>query len=249
LRTELALIRQNVHHLSMLPAIEKLLILQERDQKLLNAQRDLEKIPRDETTAKSRLADDTAAVTKAADAVRQCEMATHKIELDIATRRNTINRLKQQQFETRKNEEFTALGNEVIRYEKEIDQLETEELEMMEKADSLRAQLQQAESKLAKSKALVDEDLKDLQIKKEQLTIKKSELVAERSQLAAGVESDHLALYERLIKTKNGTAVVQVVNQMCGGCHMKLVPTTLVKVTAGTELTQCENCGRILFPE
>ncbi len=233
----------------MLPTIEKLLILQERDQKLLNAQRDLEKIPRDEATAKSRLADDTAAVAKAADAVRQCEIATHKIELDIATRRNTINRLKQQQFETRKNEEFTALGNEVIRYEKEIDQLETEELEMMEKADSLRTQLQLAESKLAKSKALVDEDLKDLQIKKEQLTVKKSELVAERSQLAAGVESDHLALYERLIKTKNGTAVVQVANHMCSGCHMKLVPTTLVKVMAGAEITQCENCGRILFPE
>lgn len=233
----------------MMPTIEKLLILQERDQKLLNAQRDLEKIPRDEATAKNRLADDTAAVAKAAEAVRQCEMATHKIELDIATRRNTINRLKQQQFETRKNEEFTALGNEVIRYEKEIDQLETQELEMMENADSLRAQLQQAEAKLAKSKALVDEDLKDLQIKKEQLTIKKSELLAERSQLAAGVESDQLALYERLIKTKNGTAIVQVANQMCTGCHMKLVPTTLVKVMAGAEITQCENCGRILFPE
>lgn len=233
----------------MLPAIEKLLILQERDQKLLNAQRDLEKIPRDEATAKNRLADDAAAVAKAAEAVRQCEMATHKIELDIATRRNTINRLKQQQFETRKNEEFTALGNEVIRYEKEIDQLETQELEMMEQADSLRAQLQLAEAKLAKSKALVDDDLKDLQIKKEQLTVKKSELLAERSQLAAGVESDQLALYERLIKTKNGTAIVQVANQMCTGCHMKLVPTTLVKVMAGTEITQCENCGRILFPE
>ncbi len=79
MRTTLALIRQNVHDPAMLPTIEKLLILQERDQKLLNAQRDLEKIPRDEATAKSRLADDTAAVAKAADAVRQCEIATHKI--------------------------------------------------------------------------------------------------------------------------------------------------------------------------
>jgi predicted nucleic acid-binding Zn-ribbon protein len=233
----------------MLPVIEKLLILQERDQKLHATQRDWEKIPRDEATAKSRLADDTNAVAQAADAVRQSEVATHKIELDIATRRNTINRLKQQQFETRKNEEFTALGNEVIRYEKEIDQLETEELEMMEKTDALRSKLQQAEEKLARSKALVDEDLKDLQTKKQQLSIKQSELSFERQELATGIESDHLSLYERLIKTKNGTAIVQVSNQMCGGCHMKLVPTTLVKVTAGQEITQCENCGRILYPE
>ncbi len=245
----LALTSGNVHDRRMLPAIAKLLILQERDQKLLTAQRDGEKIPRDEAAAKNRLADDAALVARAADALRQCEIATHKIELDIATRRNTINRLKQQQFETRKNEEFTALGNEVIRYEKEIDQLETEELEMMEKADALRLQLRDAEQKLARSQALVDDDLKDLQIKKEQIAAKKTELTADRAALAAEVEPEHLALYERLIKTKNGTAVVQVVNQMCGGCHMKLVPTTLVKVAAGAEITQCENCGRILYPE
>lgn len=233
----------------MLNSIHSLLILQERDQKLLIANRDLEKIPRDEATAHHRLADDKSLVRQASDALRQCEVATQKIELDIATRRNTIARLKQQQFETRKNEEFTALGNEVIRYEKEIDQLETSELEMMEQADQLREKLQQAEAKLAKSTALVEEDLSALKSKKEQLLTKKSDLSAERQELSKQIDPDTLALYERLIKTKNGTAVVQVVNQMCSGCHMKLVPTTLVKVTAGKELTQCENCGRILFPE
>ena len=238
-----------MHVVSMLSAIKDLLILQERDQKLLSIARDFEKIPKDEERAKGLLSGDQALVAQAIDSLRQCEVATKKIELDIATRRNTIARLKQQQFETRKNEEYTALGNEVIRYEKEIDALETQELEFMEQADGLRQKVKEAEAKLAHSQALVNEDLKDLSAKKEQLLLRRNELSQDRVSLAAAIDAEVLPLYERLMKTKNGTAIVQVTNGLCSGCHMKLVPTTLVKVMASQELTQCENCGRVLYPE
>lgn len=233
----------------MLSIIKNLLILQERDQKLLSTARDLEKIPKDEARASGQLAGDQAIVSKAIENLRLCEVATKKIELDIATRRNTITRLKQQQFETRKNEEFTALGNEVIRYEKEIDALETQELELMEQADVLRLKVKEAEAQLTRSQGLVNDDLKDLHQKKQQLLSRRDELSQERGSLAGAIDADVLPLYERLMKTKNGTAVVQVANGLCSGCHMKLVPTTLVKVMAAQELTQCENCGRMLYPE
>lgn len=233
----------------MQPAIKELLILQERDQKLLTVTRDLEKIPRDEAQASGLLAGDKAALDKAIETLRTCEVATKKIELDIATRRNTILRLKQQQFETRKNEEYTALGNEVIRYTKEIDGLETQELEKMEEADGYRAKVKEAEAQLARSQALVNDDLADLTKKKETLLARKAELLAERQQLASAIDPEIIPLYDRLMKNKNGTAVVQVSNGMCGGCHMKLVPTTLVKVMASLEIVQCENCGRLLYPE
>lgn len=233
----------------MLPVIENLLILQERDQKLLHIAKEIEKIPKDEARASGLLAGDQALVGKAIDHLRQCEVATKKIELDIATRKNTITRLKQQQFETRKNDEFTALGNEVIRYEKEIDALETQELELMEQADVLRLKVKEAEAQLARSQQLVNDDLNDLQQKNQQLLARRDELMKERGSLTENIDGDVLPLYERLMKTKNGTAVVQVANGLCTGCHMKLVPTTLVKVMAAQELTQCENCGRMLYPE
>ena len=238
-----------MHAECVLAVIKNLLILQERDQKLLSIGRDLEKIPRDEIHAQSLLSGDQTLLAKATDALRQCEVATKKIELDIGTRRNTITRLKQQQFETRKNEEFTALGNEVIRYEKEIDLLETNELELMEQADGLRAKVKEAEAQLARSQKLVDEDLDSLKQKKSQLLSRRDELLSERAALLTEVDPEVVPLYEKLMKSKNGTAVVQAVNGMCSGCHMKLVPTTLVKVMAAVEMTQCENCGRILYPE
>lgn len=233
----------------MQPTIHSLLILQERDQKLLLVARDLERIPRDEAQANGALAADKAALDKAIDAQRQCEVATKKIELDIATRRNTILRLKQQQFETRKNDEYTALGNEALRYEKEIDGLETKELESMEIADGLRLKVKEAEAQLARSQALVNDDLAALASKRKQLLARREELLGERAALVAVSDPEALPLYDRLMKTKNGSAVVHAGGGLCSGCHMKLVPTTLVKVLAALELVQCENCGRLLFSE
>ena len=121
----------------MLPDIRALLILQDRDRRLLALTKDLERLPQDEARAKSKLAADQAAVKSAHDALVELDLRLKRLELDAGTRRTTIQRLKTQQFETRKNDEFQALGHEVARYEKDIDGLETRELELMEKADAL----------------------------------------------------------------------------------------------------------------
>ena len=48
------------------------------------------------------------------------------------------------------------------------------------------------------------------------------------------------------MKSKGGNAIVSADNGQCSGCHMKLVPATMINVRAEKDITQCENCGRIL---
>jgi len=233
----------------MTPNIQALLVLQDRDRRLRALGEDLERVPRDETKAKGRLADDETAVRKAKDELNANEIEIKKVELEIGTRRTTIQRLKTQQFETRKNDEFTALGNEIVRYEKDVDGLETKELELMEKADGLRATLTRADQSLAKTKGLVDEDLTTLADRKKRITAEIAEVKAEREALAATAPESLMPLYERLLKTKNGLAVVPLSGGKCTGCHIKVVASTLVKVNSGTEGVQCESCGRLLYAE
>ena len=99
----------------MLDIIAKLLQVQERDQRLRNLQRDLKEVPNLQARAKDQLADDQNAVNAATAAMRDVEVKIKNVEIDVQTRQNTIKRLQDQQFETRKNDEFQALGNEVIR--------------------------------------------------------------------------------------------------------------------------------------
>ena len=233
----------------MLDEVRSLLILQDRDRRLLSIAKDLEKLPADEARAKTKLAGDDAAVAKAHDALREAELRVKKVELDAETRRTTIKRLKQQQFETRKNDEFQALGHEITRYEKDVDDLETRELETMEEADAIRATLAAAETARDRTRTLVEEDLAAIAARREKLLETQAEVAAEREPLAAAIESSLLSIYQRLMKTKDGLAVSPMSEGKCGGCHMKLIPSSVIKVQTGREIAQCENCSRILYWE
>lgn len=231
----------------MLPQIEGLLVLQHRDRQLRDLRAQLEQIPAEETRATSRLNSTRQAVEAAKAELRTGEVEINKVELDVATRRNTIARLKNQQFETRKNEEFRAIGHEIERYAAEIDALETRQLGLMEFSDALREKVEAALAELAKLEAVVHQDIAALQQRASQVRQREAEVMAERNKLAADVDPELLKLYDRLMKTKNGLAVAPVEGGQCGGCHVRIVPATLIKVQADKEITQCENCGRILY--
>ncbi|MES2476532.1 MAG: C4-type zinc ribbon domain-containing protein [Verrucomicrobiota bacterium] len=233
----------------MTDEVRALLILQDRDRRLLALAKDLAKLPQDEARAKAKLAGDEAAVARAHQELMECELRVKKIELDAETRRTTIKRLKNQQFETRKNEEFVALGHEITRYEKELDGLETKELEAMEEVDGYRSALKTAEAALAHTKTLVAEDLATVAERHGRMEQEKAEVSTERATLVQRVPENLIPLYNRLMKIKDGMAIAPMREGKCEGCHMKLIASTVMKVYAAKELAQCEDCGRILYSE
>jgi uncharacterized protein len=246
---DLAALRGAVYPMTMQDEVRALLILQDRDRRLMALAKDLEKLPQDEARAKSKLAADEAAVAKAHQALLDCELRVKKIELDAETRRTTIKRLKLQQFETRKNEEFVALGHEIVRYEKDLDQYETLELEAMEEVDGFRKAQKAAEAARENTRKLVAEDLASIAERHERLKSHRQEVSGERDKAFANVAESLIPLYNRLMKSKDGIAIAPLHDGKCQGCHMKVIASTIMKATTGKEITQCEDCGRILYVE
>lgn len=231
----------------MLPEVEKLLVIQDRDQRIQALKKDLAKIPKQMEQARLKLSGDQAAVEKAKDGIKANEVAMKSLELDIQTRQNTIGRLKTQQFETRKNEEYQALGHEVERYGREISGLEDQELELMEKGENLRAKLAECEAALAKTQEVVDAELQRLEERKANEEGQIAEMEADRARLQTGIDGGVLSIYERLFKNKGDVAIAALENGQCKGCHMKVTSSTAIKVKGEKEVTNCENCGRILY--
>jgi hypothetical protein len=231
----------------MLPEVESLLVVQDRDQKIQSQRSELNRIPRDKAQAEEKLSNDKQAVADAKQAFQENQVAIKNTELDIATRRDTIGKLKTQQFETKKNEEFTSIGKDIERYDDMIDELETQELELMEQADELKTSHADAVSALAVPQKEVDQDIADLEVKGQQCQARLDELLAERAELIENVEPKLIALYDRLLKSKGNDPVAPLKGSQCGGCHMKVTPSTVVNVQAEKAPAQCENCGRILY--
>lgn len=231
----------------MLPEITKLLQLQERDLLLRQLQKDFKDVPALQQRAKLQLAGDQAVVDAAHQKNREIEVKIKNVELDVQTRQTTIKRLQDQQFETRKNDEFQALGHEIERYQNEVRSLEDKELEFMEELEAAKAEMKSAQAKLAETQKHVSNDLQQLDERAVNLQKRIDETKADRKELAAPVEPSALELYDRLLKNKGGTAVVPLENGICGGCHMKVVLSTIQSLKQAEKITQCEMCGRILY--
>lgn len=231
----------------MHPAIPKLLQLQERDQRIRQLQKDLKDVPNQQTRAKMQLAGDQAAVDAATQTVKETEVKIKSIQLDVQTRQTTIKRLQDQQFETRKNDEFAALGHEIKRYQEDVTKLEDGELEQMELLEGNKTKLKEAQAKLGETQKRVNEELKTLDERAETIKKRLEELNAERKELSTPVDEDTLDLYTRIFNKKGDAAVVPMENAQCGGCHMKVVVGVIQSLKQSESLTQCESCGRILY--
>ncbi|MFZ0916261.1 MAG: C4-type zinc ribbon domain-containing protein [Candidatus Udaeobacter sp.] len=227
--------------------LEQLLILQDRDQKIRQIQTEIETVPLRRSSLEAQLAAGRASVESLKQRARQVEIDRKRLELDVGTRTETVSRLKTQQYQTRKNEEFRAIGHEIERYENEIRKIEDDELELMVLADKVKADLAEEEKKAAAAQNSIARQTADLEEKSKALESQLQGLSKERSELAGKIDEDLLGRFERLFQSKGDAAVVAIEHGVCTGCHMKVTTATAADVRAGKEIVNCENCGRILY--
>jgi len=229
------------------PELEQLLVLQDRQQKIKQIQTEIETVPLQRKSLEAQLAASVAGVEVLKQKNRHVEMDRKKLELDVGTRAETIARLKTQQYQTRKNDEFQAIGHEIERYENEIRKIEDEELELMVQADTIKVDLAEEEKKAGVVRESIARQTKDLEAKSATLQSQLEELSKERAEIAGNIDEDLLSRFERLFKSKGDAVVVALEHEVCTGCHMKVTTQTAHRVKAGKEIVSCENCGRILY--
>jgi predicted nucleic acid-binding Zn-ribbon protein len=229
------------------PELEQLLVLQDRQQKIKQIETEIETVPLQRNSLEAQLAASVAGVEALKQKNRHVEMDRKKLELDVGTRAETIARLKTQQYQTRKNDEFQAIGHEIERYENEIRKIEDEELELMVQADTIKVDLAEEEKKAGVVRESIARQTKDLEAKSTTLQSQLEELSKERAEIAGKIDEDLLSRFERLFKSKGDAVVVALEHEVCTGCHMKVTTQTAHRVKAGKEIVSCENCGRILY--
>lgn len=231
----------------MLPEIEKLLVVQDRDRKIRALKLELKLAP----TERKEFEDKQVEAIKKLEAVKlkakEIEVERKKLENDVQSRKDTIAKYQTQKFQTRKNEEFQALSNEIKRYEGEIQTIEDRELELMESADTMKVQVAEIEKETQAVKAQVERQLANITSKIDAVGAQLKEIEADRAKLAAEIDEDLLDIYNRLFTSKH-EAVVALEHDVCMGCHMKVTTQTVVRVKGNREIVHCEQCGRILYP-
>ena len=231
----------------MLEAIEKLLILQDRDRNISRLRNELANVGPERHALQTKTAASQAALEAARQRIKQIESNRKKLELEVETKKQAIERYSLQQFQTKKNDEYRALAHEIAMARDAIVKLDDQQLELMEQAEAAQKELAAATRLADEAKKQADRQITDLTAREENLKKELTTLEADRDHLAAAVDTEVLPRYERLRKSKGENVVVGVAHGVCGGCHMKLQRQVIVTCQGSQEIVSCPNCGRILY--
>ena len=231
----------------MLEAIEKLLILQDRDRKIRRVQAELAHIEPERQTLKGKTASTQAALEAGKLRLRQIESDRKRLELDVDAKQQQIAKYANQQLLTRKNEEYKALAHEIDGCKADISKIEDQEISLMEQAEVAQKELVRLTAEAAEAKKHADSLVSQLGEREVNLQKELATLQSNREELAMVVEEGARGRYDRLARSKGDSVLVGVQHGVCGGCHMKLPAQTLVACQSHQELVTCINCGRILF--
>jgi len=231
----------------MLETIEKLLVLQDRDRKIHRVQAELAHISPEREGLRAKATATQAQLEAAKTRVKQIESERKRLEIEVESKKEQITKYANQQLQTRKNEEYRALAQEIEHCKAEITKIEDHEIELMEQAEAAQKEVLRALADASEAKKMSESEVAQLDQREGKLKQELAEYQKGREELAAGVDEVARLRYERLMKSKGDNVIVGINHGVCGGCHMKLTAQILVNCKSQKEIVPCINCGRILY--
>jgi len=201
---------------------------------------------------------------KAEQEAHEATKAAHKEadgELKVVQAAIRDAELEQQTIEAKKKEEEAKLYGGQVRAPKELLALQ-DEVEILDRRrgafdeklvilleglETRRKRAAQTKQEHSATTAALRAKIAAFNKDTETMRAQALELSKQRAAAAAAVPPELLQRYDRLRPTKNGIAIVAIVDgNTCGGCNMGLPSSVVTRVHEGSAIVLCDNCERLL---
>jgi uncharacterized protein len=124
---------------------------------------------------------------------------------------------------------------------------EDEQLTAMIELENAESAHTAAEQSLGQTETQTLSDHASLTGELTQLNKTRDRLLSERSAITGPIDPAHIDIYDKLIRTKYGTAVVPLEDDTCTACGATIRSATLQAARSPKEITFCPTCKRIIF--
>jgi hypothetical protein len=166
-------------------------------------------------------------------------------ELEMAKERKK--KYENQIYSVKTNKEYDAVTAEIEATLLEIDRLETKILEAIEQEESLQKEVAEHNGQLAALQREYGEQQAILQAREAEASNLVQLLEGQREALVVNIPRPLLGAYQRILKGKDGLAVVPITRGACGGCLTRIPPQRMMEIREMNQIFYCESCGRILI--
>jgi predicted nucleic acid-binding Zn-ribbon protein len=232
----------------MNPELERLVALQHAENELRKVQTELARFPQQKADIEADLAAERGRLDAAREAQAGSQKARRTHESGLQDLEGKRSKYKGQLMDVKTNKEYTAMLHEIEVVEREIRALEDNILVEMEKMEALAADVKREEGAFKQAEEKHRAELKVVEERMHALETQATKLKSDRDAVAATVNEDLLARFERVAK-KRGTAVAEAKDGTCQECHVKLRLQLYSEIKRNEDITECPACSRILYYE
>ena len=227
--------------------IERLAALQEMDRRAKEKRELLAALTRDIDERKEGIARQRSELESLQ--VEHAALEAQRVELDakLGVEETRIKDSRMRLNRIRNERELMAMRREIDLAKEANKQLEEQLIAIMEQLEALGTRATEAKETLAGLEADAERQLAEWRERSAGLQQEIDLIGTERTVVAQGLTSSLRAKYEQIFARRGGTAVVEVRNGTCQGCHMNVPPQLFNELQKHRDVRLCPNCHRILF--
>ena len=183
------------------------------------------------------------------DGLKSLQVKRKDKENDLGLKEGSIKKLQTQLYQLKTNKEYTTMQGEIARIKADNSLIEEEIIKIFDQMDIENKKISEEKEFLKGEEVKLGEE--KLKVEKETKRIKAEadSLKAQRVALSEKIDKTVLAKYDRIIKSKDGLAVVPVAGGSCQGCFRILPSQVIHEIRMKQDLVFCENCARIIYLE
>ena len=229
--------------------LQQLVLIQKLDDEIVQHRKQLADIPVQIDSELEELTDKKKILSIAKEEIDALQKNRKAIESEVQGENDHMAKAKTKLPAVKTNKEYTAILSEVDAIKKKVEGLEDKELEIMEVLEEKQKGLPAIEKKCKEEDAHFQEYKTKKADELDRVTKEMNPLLAKRETVKSQIDKVIFQRYEKVAKSRGGTAVVSLQENICQGCFQQILPQMVINVKVGESIHQCSSCLCFLYWE
>lgn len=183
------------------------------------------------------------------DSLKGLQVKRKDKENDLESKEGSIKKLQTQLYQLKTNKEYTTMQGEIARIRADNSLIEEEVIKILDQIDAENIRIAKEKEFLKGEEVKLNEEKHKVEEETKRVNSEVASLKIRRETLVQKIDKPVLNKYDRIIKSKDGLAVVPVAGESCQGCFRILPSQVIHEIRMKKDLVFCENCARILYLE